>query len=190
VSGHANQPYLMAMQDLVRPRIVVPMHGEHRHLAAHAALATSRGMAGAIAPNGAMLDLTGDAPRVVEHVDTGRLYLDGTELIGALDGIVRDRIRLAIRGHVAVSVIIDEDGRPLGGVWAQGLGLPDDPNLRDGLEGSLEQAIDAELARARPATIADDDALEELVHRTCARICNDVIGKKPVVSVMISRLEP
>jgi ribonuclease J len=190
VSGHANQPDLMAMQDLVRPRIVVPMHGEHRHLAAHAALATSRGMAGVIAPNGTMLELTGDAARVAEHVETGRLYLDGTELIGALDGIVRERLRMATRGHVAVSVIIDEDGRPLGGVWAQARGLPDDPKLRDGVEGTLEQAIEAELSRARPQTLADDDALEELVQRTCARVCNDAIGKKPVVSVMISRLEP
>ena len=125
------------------------MHGEHRHLAAHAALAASRGMAGVVAPNGTMLDLTGDEPRVAEHVETGRLYLDGSELIGALDGVVRDRIRMAIRGHVAVSVIIDEDGRPLGGVWAQALGLPDDPKLRDGVEGALEQALDRELARAR-----------------------------------------
>ena len=97
---------------------------------------------------------------------------------------------MATRGHVAVSVIIDEDGRPLGGVWAQARGLPDDPRLRDGVEGSLEQAIEAELSRARPQTFADDDALEELVQRACARVCNDAIGKKPVVSVMISRLEP
>jgi ribonuclease J len=190
VSGHANQPDLMAMQDLVRPRIVVPMHGEHRHLAAHAALASARGMAGIVAPNGTMLDLTGDQPRVAEHVETGRVYLDGSELIGALDGVVRDRIRLALRGHMAISVIIGEDGRPLGGVWAQALGLPDNPKLRDGLEGSVEQAIDHELGRARPDLLGDDDALEQLVQRTCARVCNDTVGKKPIVSVMISRLEP
>jgi ribonuclease J len=189
VSGHANRPDLVTMQDLVRPRVVVPMHGEHRHLVAHAELAEARGIAAVVAPNGTMVDLTGDAPVVIEQVETGRLYLDGSEIIGALDGVVRDRIRMALRGHLAVSVIIDEDGRLLGGVWVQGLGLPDDPRLRDGIEGTLEAEIDRELARLKPAQLADDDALEELIQRACGRLCNDLIGKKPLVSVMISRLE-
>jgi ribonuclease J len=56
------------------------------------------GIAAAVAPNGTMLDLTGDVPEVAEYVETGRLYLDGTALIGALDGVVRDRIRMALNG--------------------------------------------------------------------------------------------
>jgi ribonuclease J len=137
VSGHANRPDLVTLQELLRPRILVPMHGEHRHLSAHVALAAERGIAAAIAPNGTLLDLTGDAPRIAEHVETGRLYLDGTVLIGALDGIVRDRVRMALRGKVAVSVIIDEDGRPLGGAWVETTGLPDNRKMRDGLAGAL-----------------------------------------------------
>ena len=111
------------------------------------------------------------------------------ELIGATDGVVRDRIRMAIRGHVSVSVVIDEDGRPLGDVWVQATGLPDDPRLRDGIEGTLEAEIGRVLARARKAEIADDDALEELILRSCSKTCDDAIGKKPLCSVMISRLE-
>jgi ribonuclease J len=189
VSGHANRPDLVTLQELLRPRMLVPMHGEHRHLAAHAALAAERGIAAAIAPNGTLLDLTGDAPRIAEHVETGRLYLDGTVLIGALDGIVRDRVRMALRGKVAVSVIIDEDGRPLGEAWVETTGLPDNPRMRDGLAGALEAEIGRVLARARPAELDDDDALDELIQRTVARIANDAVGKKPVCTVMISRLE-
>jgi ribonuclease J len=190
VSGHPNRPDLEAMHDLVRAKVIVPMHGEHRHLTAHAELAESRGTAAVVAPNGTMLDLAGETPAVVERIETGRLYLDGSELIRATDGVVRDRIRMAIRGHVAVSVVIDEDGRPLGDAWVQATGLPDDPRLRDGLEGTLEAEIGRVLARAKKAEIADDDALEELIKRACAKACDDAIGKKPVVSVMISRLEP
>ena len=98
-----------------------------------------------------MLDLTGDAPRVVEQVETGRVYLDGTVLIGAMDGVVRDRIRMAMRGHVAVSVIIDERGRPLGGAWVEATGLPDNPKMRDGLEGALEAEIGRRARRGRSA---------------------------------------
>lgn len=189
VSGHANRPDLVTLQELVRPKMLVPMHGEHRHLSAHAALAAERGLASVVAPNGTMLDLTGDVPRVVETVETGRVYLDGSVLIGALDGVVRDRIRMALRGHVSVSVVIDEDGRPLGGAWVETTGLPDNPKMRDGLEGAIESELGRVLKRAKAAEIDDDDALDELIQRTCARICNDAVGKKPVCTVMISRLE-
>lgn len=190
VSGHANRPDLAVMQDLVRPAAVVPMHGEHRHLTTHADYAAHRGYPAIVAPNGQMLDLTGPQPVLAEKIETGRLYLDGTQLIGALDGVVRDRIRMALRGHVTVSILIDEAGQPIGGAWADTIGLPEVPRLRDGLAGAIEEEIGRELARAKRADLADDDALEQLVSRACARCCNDLIGKKPICSVMISRLEP
>jgi ribonuclease J len=189
VSGHANRPDLAAIHELVKPRMLIPMHGEHRHLAAHAALAAERGIPAAIAPNGTVIDLTGDAPVLAEHVDTGRLYLDGTQLIGALDGIVRERIRMALRGHVAVNIIIDERGKPMGGSWVELTGLPDNPKMRDGLAGALEAEIDRVLSRAKRNELADDESLDELIQRAVSRISNDAVGKKPVCKVMISRLE-
>ncbi len=189
VSGHPNRPDLVRMHDLVRPKVVVPMHGEHRHLATHAELARELGRAGLVAPNGSMVELAPGKPRVVEFVETGRLYLDGTVLIGAMDGVVRDRIRMATRGLVTVSILIDEAGKPLGGAWVEMLGLPEAPRLRDGLAGALETEIDRDLARMKPADLADDDAIETVANRAVARLCNDKVGKKPVCSVMISRLE-
>lgn len=189
VSGHPNRPDLVRMQELVRPAAVIPMHGEHRHLRVHADLAETRGLQSAIVPNGTVLDLTGDAPRIVDHIEAGRLYLDGKAMIGALDGVVRARMRMALRGHVAVSVIIDEQGRPLGDAWVQTLGLPDNPRLRDGLEGTLERDITQLLKRAKRSDIDDDAALEDMIVRLCGKVCDDAIGKKPVCTVMISRLE-
>ncbi len=189
VSGHANRPDLIAFQDLLRPEVLVPMHGEHRHLAAHAALADERGIPALLAPNGTMLDLGAERPGIVGEVETGRLYLDGTELIGAMDGVVRDRLRMAMRGHAVISIIIDENGRPLGGAWVETRGLPQIARLRDGLAGALETEIDRELKRADRDTLADDDAIEALAGRATARVCNDLVGKKPLATVMISRLE-
>ena len=117
VSGHANRPDLITMHDLVKPEMLVPMHGEHRHLREHVKVAAERGLQGIVAVNGMMLDLTGDAPKVAEYIDTGRTYLDGSVQIGAMDGIVRDRIRMALNGHVTVTVIMDEDDEPLGEPW-------------------------------------------------------------------------
>jgi ribonuclease J len=188
VSGHPNRPDLMTMHGLLRARAVIPMHGEHRHLAAHAELARELGMPAPVAPNGAVVDLAGDEPAIVEHVETGRLYLDGSELIGALDGVIRARIRMALRGHLAVSVLIDEAGRPTGGSWVEALGLPDSTRYPDGLEGACEAAVDKSLARAKRAEIDDDEKLERLVAQACTRTSLELVGKKPVVTVLISRL--
>ncbi|RBI87033.1 ribonuclease J [Rhodosalinus halophilus] len=187
VSGHANRPDLERMHDIVKPRMVIPMHGEHRMLREHAKLARSRGYAAAIAPNGTMLDLTGEAPKVAEHVETGRTYLDGTAQIGALDGIVRDRIRMALNGHALVTLIIDEDGDPLGEPWCEIMGLPE-----TGRSGALVESLEEDLAqfvgRAGRKVLADDDKLEEGLRRTVRNTAFNEIGKKPEVTVVISRL--
>jgi ribonuclease J len=189
VSGHPNRPDLETMHRLLRPGAVIPMHGEHRHLVAHAELAEGLGLPALVAPNGAVVDLTGARPAVVDHVETGRLYLDGSELIGALDGVVRDRIRMALRGHLTVSVLFEEDGRPAGGAWVEAMGLPDTRRYPDGLEAACEAAVDKALAGAKRGDLANDEAVERMVAQACTRLCLDLVGKKPVVSVMISRLE-
>ncbi|MEM8569401.1 MAG: ribonuclease J [Pseudomonadota bacterium] len=188
VSGHPNQPDLIAMHDFIRADIVVPMHGEHRHLSAHAKLVRRRGLTSAIVPNGTIIDLSDSEPKVIGEIETGRLYRDGAEVIGARDGIVRERLRIAMRGIVIVSVIVDERGQLLGGVWVEALGLPDDPRLHNGLEGALEDEIEAALRRSKPSVLDDDGAMEDLIQRTSMRVCSQAIDKKPFCKVMISRL--
>ena len=188
VSGHANRPDLERMHDLVRPEILIPMHGEHRHLRQHALLAQRRGMASAIAPNGTMLDLTGPEPVVAGHVDTGRLYLDGAALYGALDGIVRERIKMALNGLVMVTLVIDEDGLPLGDAWADCMGLARQGRSSRPLNEVIEDELSEELERTGRKVLASDDKLIEAIRRRVRACCLDEIGKKPEVQVVVSRL--
>ena len=187
VSGHANGPDLAAVHRLTNPALVVPMHGEFRHLKAHAEMARAAGRKAVVAPNGTMVDLSGDQGAVVEHVETGRTYLDGSVLIGALDGVVRERIRMAIRGHVSVSLVFDEGGAPMDGVWIEQRGLPD--SHEDGLEAYLEAEVEKSLSRASRKELRNDAAVEEFIGIAVRRACYAGIGKKPIVSVMINRLE-
>jgi ribonuclease J len=154
----------------------------------HVKLAEEGGRPGRIATNGTMLDLTGDTPQVAEFVETGRVYLDGKVQIGALDGVVRDRIRMALNGHVLATLIIDEDGEMLGDPWCELMGLAEtglsDTALVDVLEHDLGQA----LGRAKGRTLADDGAIEDLARRAIRKTAMDEIGKKPEVTVVISRL--
>nr|WP_170538214.1 ribonuclease J [Ruegeria arenilitoris] len=189
VSGHANRPDLEQMHALVDPQIVVPMHGEHRHLREHAKLAEVAGRAGVLAVNGTMLDLSGNAPEVVDYVETGRTYLDGSVKIGALDGVVRDRIRMALNGHVIVTVILDEDDEPLGEPWCDTMGLPETGVSRAGLIEVLEEDLNQFLMRAEVKTLRDDDKLEEAMRRLVRQSAQIEIGKKPEVTVVISRLK-
>ncbi len=187
VSGHANRPDLARMHEILKPQILVPMHGEHRHLREHVKLGAESGLAGVIAPNGVMLDLSGNRPEVTEYVDTGRTYLDGRVQIGALDGVVRDRIRMALNGHVIVTLIVEND-EPLGDAWCEIMGLPETGLSRAPLVEVLEEDVTQFLMRADRKTLKDDDKLEEAIRRMVRKSAQNEIGKKPEVSVVISRL--
>jgi ribonuclease J len=188
VSGHANRPDLAKMHDLVDPQMVIPMHGEHRHLREHVKLAKSKRRQGIVAVNGMMIDLSGNAPTVAEYIETGRTYLDGSVQIGALDGIVRDRIRMALNGHVVVTLILDEKDEPLGDPWCESMGLAEVGRSRVPLVEILEADLGQFLGRASERTLADDDKLEQELKRIVRKVAQDEIGKKPEVTVITSRL--
>ncbi|WP_372885947.1 ribonuclease J [Shimia sp.] len=188
VSGHANRPDLERLQDIVNPEMVIPNHGEHRHLREHARISTERGRASVVAVNGTMVDLTAAAPKVCGFVETGRTYLDGATQIGALDGVVRDRIRMALNGHVVVTVILDEEDEPLGEAWCDIKGLPEEGRSRAPLVEVLEEDLSQFLGRAGEKTLRDDDKLEGELRRIARGTCADEIGKKPEVTVVVSRL--
>lgn len=188
VSGHANRPDLEKMHEIIHPEMLIPMHGEHRHLREHAKLARDKGLPSTTAVNGMMLDLTGALPEVVGYVDTGRLYLDGSVKIGALDGIVRNRIRMALNGHVTVTLIVDEENEPLGEPWCEVLGLPEVGQSNAPLVEVLEEDLSQFLGRAGRKTMADDDKLESEIKRIVRKSTQDEIGKKPEVTIIISRM--
>jgi len=188
VSGHANRPDLEHAHRIFLPDMLVPMHGEHRHLREHVRIAHEAGIPGIIATNGSMIDLTGELPKVVEHVETGRVYLDGTVLVGAMDGVVRDRIRMALNGLVMVTVILDEQNEPLGDAWVEVMGLPStglgDRPLNETMEAELTEFME----RASGKILSDDDKLDDAMKRIVRQVAMEEIGKKPEVRVVISRL--
>jgi ribonuclease J len=188
VSGHANRPDLETVHRVLNPEIVIPMHGEHRHLREHARIAMAAGRMSDVVTNGMMIDLTKDAPEVAEYIEAGRTYLDGSVMIGARDGVVRDRIRMALNGHIMVTLLLDEADEPLGDAWVEVKGLPEKGRtgaiLADTLEADLTEFID----KAGRKVLRDDDKLDEAVRRVIRQICMEEIGKKPEVTVVVSRL--
>ena len=187
VSGHANRPDLETMHAAIQPQILVPMHGEHRHLREHAKLGIAKGISSVVAVNGMVINLSGNAPKVDEYVETGRTYLDGSIKISALDGVVRDRIRMALNGHVMVSLILD-DGGPLGEPWCEIRGLPEMGVSRAGLIEVIEEDLNQFVMRASRKTMRDDKKLEDELRRIVRHSAQAEIGRKPEVTVVLSRM--
>ncbi len=188
VSGHANKPDLQRLHEIVKPQILIPMHGEHRHLREHVKVANAGGLTGIVAVNGMMIDLSGNQPKVTEYIETGRTYLDGSVQVGALDGVVRNRIRMALNGHMIVTLIIDENDEPLGEPWVEINGLPEVGRNNVALVEVIEEDLSQFLGRADAKTLRDDDKLEKELRGIARKSAQGEIGKKPEVTVIVSRL--
>lgn len=188
VSGHANRPDLEALHDLLKPKMLIPMHGEHMHLREHMLIGRAKGMVSEVVTNGMMMDLTGERMVQVDDVATGRIYLDGSVLIGAMDGVVRDRIRMALNGQATVSVIIDENDEPLPDAWVETMGLAAHGRAGVPLARHVESELAEYLDRIDGATVGNDKKLDEGLRRIIRQVMMEEIGKKPEVKVIISRL--
>ena len=188
VSGHANRPDLARLHAIVKPQILIPMHGEHRHLREHVKLGAEAGLTGIVAVNGMMIDLSGNRPSVAEYIETGRTYLDGSVQVGAMDGIVRDRIRMALNGHMIVTLIVDENDEALGDPWVEVSGLSEKGRNNAALVDVVEHDLGQFVGRANAKTMRDDVKLEKELRTIARRSAQGEIGKKPEVTVIVSRL--
>ena len=188
VSGHANRPDLERFQDIVQPQIVIPMHGEHRHLHTHVQLARRLGRTGVLAPNGTLVDLTdGGAVRTHQQVHTGRIYLDGIAHVDQSDGVIRDRVKMAIGGYVGVVVHVDETRGKVDDVWVNLHGLPQTVARGAALANLVEDELARTFKGADRRMVRDDVALEQTIRRQVRSACQQALGKKPQIGVMVTR---
>jgi ribonuclease J len=189
VSGHPRRGELEQLYGWLRPKIAIPMHGEGRHLEAHARLAEQLGVREVVrARNGSMVRLLPGPAAIIDDVPTGRLYRDGLILTRADDGQVRERRKLSFAGTVSVSLVLSEKGVLLADpeVALTGLpsvdaeGTPFATIARDAAIGTIESI---------PRPRRKDQALvSEAVRRGVRAAVNHSWGKKPLCSVLLTVL--
>ena len=185
VSGHGARDELAVMLRLVRPEAFVPVHGEYRHLHAHARLANEVGVEQVeVLEDGDRVVMEGDdlwVERAVVEADY--VFLDGSSVGGVQTRVLRDRSRLSEAGVVTVSVVIDAVSGEL--VYDPSLtswGLVDDPVAV--LDTAADEVV--ELVSARMADgLTDRHQLRAVVRRTVARVVRDETRQRPVVLVEI-----
>jgi ribonuclease J len=125
VSGHPGRPELAAMYEWIRPEIIVPVHGEMRHLMEHARFAQSRGVPhGIVQTNGDLVRLAPGGPAKIGEERVGRLILDGDVILSADGPTMNERRKLSFGGIVSVAIALDGQGQLRGGAEIALLGIP------------------------------------------------------------------
>lgn len=185
VSGHPRRGELRELYDWLKPEIAVPMHGEGRHLEAHAGLAEELGVKQVIrARNGTMVHLLPQPAEIVDDVPGGRLYRDGTILTSADAGQVRERRKLSFAGIVTVSLVLTTRGDLVTDPEVSLNGIPEEDNHGIPLwEVAREAAIGTVESIPRPRR-KDPSLVAEAVRRGVRAALNQTWGKKPVCTVL------
>ena len=183
VSGHPGRPELTQMYDWVRPQIVVPVHGEARHLAEHARLALSHGVPKAVVQkNGDVIRLAPGEPEKIDEVRVGRLILDGDVILPADGATIGERRKISVNGLITVSLPIGKDGRLAGTPQVRPFGVPVEEDRGD----FIADASDAAARAFSPG--GDEDKMREAVRLAVRRCATLWTGKKPIVEVILLQL--
>jgi ribonuclease J len=186
VTGHPRREELKEMYGWVKPRIAIPMHGEARHLSEHAKLARAAGVGEVLSVrNGEMVRLGPGKAEIIDEAPVGRLFRDGSLLVPAEDGPVRERRSLAFAGIVVVALVRSGRGEispeaeiVLDGVpAADAQGRPMRDIVRDAVEGTI-----VSIPRDRRK---DGEMVREAVRRSVRSAVENAWGKRPVAKVLL-----
>ncbi|KTE77795.1 ribonuclease J [Sphingopyxis sp. A083] len=179
VSGHPGQPELAALYGWLRPRLIVPVHGEIRHMHEQARFALEQGVPDALVQeNGDLVRLAPGPARIVERVRSGRLILDGDVILPADGETINERRKLSFYGQISVAVVLSNGKFTDSAIQYRGVPVEDE---REAFLDEMNAA--AEKAATSPAR--DRDALKEAIRLGVRRIATDWTGKKPIVDVLI-----
>jgi ribonuclease J len=187
VSGHPRRDEMRRLYDWIRPKVAVPAHGEAAHLTEHAAFAKAAGVPHVIrALNGEVVQLTGEAPGVVDQVQSGRIYKDGDILVTAKDRTIPERRKLSFAGVVSVAVAVDVNGTLMSDTEVLTAGLP--PKTGDGedFDTFITEIAEELLENLPKAKRRDPQAIKQALERGLRNSIQQEWDKKPVCHVLVT----
>ncbi|RDD62147.1 ribonuclease J [Ferruginivarius sediminum] len=190
VSGHPCRAELEQMYHWVRPRLAVPMHGERRHLMAHAKLAQSCQVPHVFVPSdGQCVRLTRDGAQVVGEVPTGRLAVDGGAIVPVDHGAVRERRKVSFQGAAVLTLVVDREGRLEGEPLLTVYGLFGDDEAGWRMAEAAIDAVEKSVGRLKHREKHNDDVVRETARLAVRRSLHRDTGRKPVTDVHLVRLD-
>ncbi len=185
VSGHPGKPELQALYAWIRPQILLPVHGEMRHMREQARFGAEMGIPRQIVQkNGDVIRLAPGKPGLVDRVPTGRLLLDGDLIIPANGDTIHARRRLAANGLVIVALPVSDRFKLTGDPVIDCLGLPLDEDLDDFI-GEAQEDVRKALASMKGEKAHNREAVIEAARLAARRAAQRWSGKKPVTQVLL-----
>ena len=185
VSGHASAGELLYCYNIVKPRNVMPVHGEWRHLVANADLAVATGVPRenvVLAEDGVVVDLVDGHARVVGAVDCGYVYVDGSSVGETTEALLKDRRILRDEGFISIIVVMDAaTGKIAAGPEIQARGFAEDQDVFDQVLPKIEQA----LAEATGNGVSDTYQLQQIVRRTVGGWVGGKLRRRPMIIPMV-----
>lgn len=185
VSGHAAAGELLYCYNILKPKNVLPVHGEYRHLIANAKLAHDTGIPEAntfVAENGTVLDLREGKVDVVGQVDIGFVYVDGATVGEITDSDLKDRRILGEEGFISIIVVVEsQTGRVVSGPEIHARGFAEDDAVFD----KVRPKIEAALTEAVGNGVRDQHALQQVVRRTVGRWVNNSYRRRPMIVPLV-----
>ncbi|MET0480161.1 MAG: ribonuclease J [Mycetocola sp.] len=185
VSGHAAAGELLYCYNIIKPKNVLPVHGEYRHLVANAKLAIDTGIPEEntiLAEDGTVIDLKDGEARVVGQLDLGFVYVDGSSVGEITDADLKDRRILGEEGFISIIVVVEaQTGKVIVGPEIHAKGFAEDDKVFDGVKPKIEQA----LHDAARNGVRDPHALSQIVRRTVGRWVNTSYRRRPMIVPLV-----
>ena len=181
VSGHAPAGELRTLLSVVKPRNLMPVHGEWRHLRAHARIGIDSGIPAdrvVLCEDGDVVDLVDGVASVVGHVRSRYVYVDGLAVGDVGESLLTERRILGDGGFIAVTVVVDSvTGKVVGGPTLSAKGFSEDPAAFEPVLRLITDALD----RAALDGISDPHQLQQIVRRTVGRWVNEAYRRRPMI---------
>lgn len=189
VSGHPAQEELRKMYGWLKPQIAVPMHGEYRHLVTHARLAAECGVSDVIVPeNGHIIRLAPGRTECIGSVPSGRLAVDGNNIVSLRGDALRYRQKMMYSGAVVVSIVIDRKGKILADPTISIMGVEevhyDEEFIKSAAKAARKAVEEIKINTRRES----DVEMQEAARKTIRRKFMEQMNKKPVVEIQVVRL--
>jgi ribonuclease J len=180
VSGHAAAGELLYCYNILKPRNVMPVHGEYRHLIANGKLAEQTGVPSErvlITEDGWVIDLVDGIAEVVGAVECGLLFVDGKTVGKITEDDLKDRRVLAEEGFISIFCVVDENGRVKVGPEIRARAFAEDDHVFDAVKPMIERA----LAEAAGEGVRDTYALQQVIRRTIGTWVNKAHRRRPMI---------